>query len=652
MMRINPMKTTIQKIIFAIAVLITSTSIAQIRLPKLISDGIVLQRDTKVKIWGWAAANEKITIEFLNKKYSLKANSQGDWELQLSNLKAGGPYFMKIVATNTIEIKDVLVGDLWLCSGQSNMAMTVNQVRELYENEIASSENKFIRNFEVPREYEFNVQRTDLSGGSWVAANPKTVGKFSAAAYFFVRALYAKYKIPMGMINASYGGTPIHAWISEEDLKPFPESYKEIADLKNTEFVKNIENKDLELDKNWSASVLNNDLGIVSKGNWQSNATSTSDWQETKLPGMWKDTPLEKVNGVVWYKREVEVSKNIAQNESILNLGTIMGADSTYVNGKFVGFEKDQWSTRKYQIPANAFVEGKNTLTIRVVKKRGGGGFVQGFKYNIIGKEETIDLSSIWKYKIGYELAALPNAVSLRWKPTALHNSMIQPLKNVSFKGAIWYQGEGNSGKPKEYAKLLPTLINNWRALFNQSKMPFLFVQLPNYQATKTEPSESNWAELRESQLKTLSLPFTGMATTIDVGQSNDIHPHRKKDVGNRLALVAQNIVYGDSNVICYGPKYESMKIENGKIQLSFNTFGSAMQFKGNTQITNFAIAGEDKKFVWAHAKIENGKITVWSAVVPNPVAVRYAWADNPENGQLLFNAEGLPASPFRTDTW
>ena len=643
---------TIQRIIFVVAVLITSTSIAQIRLPKLISDGIVLQRDTKVKIWGWAAANEKITIEFLNKKYNLKANNQGDWELELSNLKAGGPYSMKIVASNPLEIKDILVGDVWLCSGQSNMAMTVDQVRELYENEIASSENKFIRNFEVPREYEFNVQRTDLSGGSWVAANPTTVGKFSATAYFFVRALYAKYKIPMGMINASYGGTPIHAWISEEDLKPFPESYKEIADLKNPEFVKNIENKDLELDKNWSATVLNNDLGIVSKGNWQSNATTTSDWQETKIPGMWKDTPLEKVNGVVWYKREVEVSKNIALNESILNLGTIMGADSTYVNGKFVSFGKDQWSARKYQIPANTFVEGKNTITIRVVKKRGGGGFVQGFKYNIIGKEETIDLSSVWKYKIGYELAALPNAVSLRWKPTALHNSMIQPLKKVSFKGAIWYQGEGNSGKPKEYAQLLPTLINNWRTLFKQPKMPFLFAQLPNYQATKPAPSDSNWALLRESQLKTLTVPYTGMATTIDVGQSNDIHPHRKKEVGGRLALVAQNLVYGDSKVICYGPKYESMKVENGKIELTFNTSGSKMEFRGDATISNFAIAGEDKKMVWGQVKIENGKIIVWNDAVPNPIAVRYAWADNPENGQLLFNAEGLPASPFRTDSW
>ncbi len=646
------MKIQKHTLLLLVCLLVSTVTFSQIRLPKLISDGLILQRETKVKIWGWAAPKEKITIDFINKKYKITANSNGEWELQLSNLKAGGPYVMKIAASNTIEINDILVGDVWLCSGQSNMAMTVGAVRDLYENEIASSENKMIRNFEMPRDYEFNTPKTDVSGGAWVSANPTNVIKFSAAAYFFVKDLYAKYKIPMGMINASYGGTPIHAWISEEDLKAFPDSYKEIADLKNPEFVKNIENKDIELEKNWNSNLLLNDEGIATKGNWQSNTTATLDWQEMKMPGMWNGTSIEKVNGAVWFKKEIEVTKKLADNESTLHLGTIMGADSTYVNGKFVGFGKDQWSTRKYEIPANSFLEGKNTITIRVVKKRGYGGFIHGFKYELNGKDETVSLASDWKYKIGFKTDALPNVVVLRWKPTALHNSMIQPIKKCTFKGAIWYQGEGNSGKPKEYAQLLPTLINNWRTLFNQPKMPFMFVQLPNYQSTKTEPSESNWAGLRESQLKTLAIPYTGMATTIDVGQSNDIHPHRKKEVGSRLALVAQNLVYGEKNVVCYGPKFESMKIVNGKIELSFSTFGSAMQFKGNAQITNFAIAGEDKKFVWGQVKIENGKIIVWNDAIPNPIAVRYAWADNPENGQLLFNAESIPASPFRTDSW
>ena len=637
--------------LLVVALLTTTLAFCQVRLPKLISNGLVLQRDAKIKIWGWSAPNEKIAIDFINKKHKIKANDKGEWELQLPSLKAGGPYTMKISASNSIEIDDILIGDVWLCSGQSNMAMTVGAVSALYENDIANSENKFIRNFEIPREYEFNVQRTDLSGGSWNAANPATVLKFSAAAYFFAKELYAKYQIPIGMINSSYGGTPIHAWLSEESLKPFPASYNEIAALKNPEFVKGIENKDIELEKNWNANLLLNDEGIATKGNWASNSTNTQDWQEAKVPGLWNGTSLDKVSGVVWYKKEIDVSKSLASNESMLKLGTMMGADSTYVNGKFVGFTKDQWSSRKYQIPANTFVEGKNTITIRVVKKRGNGGFVEGLKYQLVGNEETVDLTGIWKYKIGAQLDALPNAVNLRWKPTSLHNSMIQPLKKYAVKGALWYQGEGNSGKPKEYAQLLPTLIGELRSVFNNPSMPFLYVQLPNYMKTNDIPSESNWALLRESQLKTLSVPNTGMATTIDVGEWNDIHPHKKKEVGIRLALVAQNLVYGDSKVICYGPKYESIQIEKDKIILSFSTFGSAMQFKGTGTHTNFAIAGEDKKFVWAEAKIENGKITVYSKEVPNPVAVRYAWADNPE-GEKLFNTEDLPASPFRTDSW
>ncbi|WP_310560561.1 sialate O-acetylesterase [Flavobacterium sp.] len=638
--------------LIVVSLLLTTPAFCQVRLPKLISDGMILQRDTKIKIWGWSAPNEKIAIDFLNKKHKIQANDKGEWELQLPNQKAGGPYAMKIVASNAVEINDILIGDVWLCSGQSNMAMTVGAVRDLYENEIASSENKFIRNFEVPREYEFNVARTDLSGGSWVSANPTTVTKFSAAGYFFAKELYAKYKIPIGMINSSYGGTPIHAWLSEEALKPFPTSYNEIQELKNPDFVKSIENKDIELEKSWNVNLLSNDEGLATKGNWASNLTNIQDWQEAKIPGMWNGTALEKIYGVVWYKKEIEVSKDFASNESTLKLGTMMGADSTYVNGKFIGYTKDQWSSRKYTIPASALVEGKNTITIRLERKRGNGGFVEGLQYELVGSnEENMNLKGIWKYKIGFNQDALPNAVNLRWKPTSLYNSMIQPLKKYAVKGAIWYQGEGNAAKPKEYAQLLPALIGELRSVFNNPNMPFLYVQLPNYMKPNSNPSESNWALLRESQLKTLSVPNTGMATTLDLGEWNDIHPHKKKEVGTRLALVAQNLVYGDSKVICYGPKYKSMQIEDNKIVLDFETFGSSMQFKGKGTHTNFAIAGEDKKFVWAEAKIENGKITVWSAAIPNPVAVRYAWADNPD-GEKLFNSEGLPASPFRTDSW
>lgn len=638
--------------LIVVSLLLTTTAFCQVRLPKLISNGMVLQRNTKIKIWGWSAPNEKIAINFIAKNYKIKANDKGEWELQLPVLKAGGPFTMKIKASNSIEINDILIGDVWLCSGQSNMAMSVNQVSDLYKNDIANAANKFIRNFEVPREYEFAAPRTDLSNGSWKEANSKNVLQFSAAAYFFAKELYAKYQIPIGMINSSYGGTPIQAWLNEKAFKDSPENMAEIQLLKNPDYVRDIENKEKELEKNWDIEILKNDEGVVSKKNWASNSTNTNDWNETKIPGLWNATAgLNKFHGAVWYKKDIEVSGKMASTASLLRLGVIMGADSTYVNGKFVGSQKDQWTSRNYQIPANSFIEGKNTITIKMVKNRENGGFIEGFPYSLKNDEQTIDLTGSWKYIIGAKLDPLPKPVNLRWKPTSLYNSMIEPLKNYNFKGIIWYQGEGNAGKPKEYAILLPSLINNWRELFNSPSLPFLFVQLPNFGAEKPNPTESNWAGLRESQLQTLSVPNTGMATTIDVGTWNDIHPHQKKPVGMRLALVAEKVAYKNPNVVYSGPMYESMLIEKNKVVLTFSTFGSELQFKGEGTHTNFAIAGADQKFVWAEAKIEKDKITVWSKEVPNPIAVRYAWADNPE-GEKLFNIEGLAASPFRTDSW
>ena len=645
------MKQLKKYIFLVVSLLITTTALSQVRLPKLISNGMVLQRDTKVRVWGWAAPKEKIEIFFMLKKYKITANDIGEWELKLPPLKAGGPHIMKIQASNSIEINDILIGEVWLCSGQSNMALTVGQVSDLYEEDIANSENKFIRSFQVPREYDFIAARTDLNGGSWKESNPKNVVQFSATAYFFAKKIYEKLKIPVGLIHSSWGGTFAEAWMSEETLQSFPESFNEIKLLKDPHYIQGIQIKEQELEKNWYSTLLLNDEGGTDKNNWTSNSTITTDWEEITIPGLWNATPLNKINGVVWFKKEIKVSKKIANLESTLRLGTIIGADSTYVNGRFVGNTDDQYTPRKYKLPANSLVEGKNTITVRVVSNRGNAGFALGMPYKILGNEETIALTGIWKYKLGAKLEALPKPTSFQGKPTGLYNAMIEPLKKYTFKGVIWYQGEANAKRPVEYSKILPALIYNWRALFNVQTMPFLYVQLPNYMAPKEIPSESNWALLRESQLKTLSVSNTGMATTIDIGEWNDIHPQKKKEVGTRLALLAENMVYGDKNTTCYGPKFESMQIENDKIILSFSTFGSGMQFKGGGMHTNFAIAGEDKKFVWAEAKIENGKITVWSKEIPCPVAVRYAWADNPE-GEKLYNTEGLPASPFRTDSW
>lgn len=641
------MKTT-YKYFFLIIVLLTVTSaFCQVRLPKLISNSMVLQRDTSIKIWGWAAANEVLSINFINVDYQVKANSSGDWELRLPVLSAGGPYIMTIKASNTIEINDILIGDVWLCSGQSNMAMAMSNVASTYPADVSSSTNDKIRNFNVPREFEFTTPKTDLSGGQWMKANPTSVLQFSAAAYFFAKELFAKYQVPIGLIHASYGGTPIHAWMSEKALKNFPETVAEIQLLKNPDYVRAIEEKDFNLEKNWNETLIKNDAGVLN--NWTSNSTDISSWGNVTVPFTKRDI------GSVWYKKEIIItSSETIANPSTLNLGTLVEVDSTYVNGKFVGFNNSEWAGRRYTIPANTLVLGKNTITVRLVNNSLTGGFLYN-NFQLVGTNETIDLKGTWKFKVGAAMAALPEPVNLRWKPTALYNAMLQPAKNYAIKGAIWYQGEGNTGKPTLYSIYLKSMIEDWRSLFNNPTMPFIYVQLPNYQAAVANAGESNWALLRESQLKTLAVPFTGMATTIDVGDPNNIHPVFKKPVGIRLALAAQRVVYNDQQVVSSGPIYESMKVVGNTIELTFNTLGRQMKFRSTgTAIGthfNFAIAGSNKVFSWAQVRIEGNKVIVWNDTIPNPVAVRYAWGQNPA-GQKLFNTEDLPASPFRTDNW
>ncbi|WP_310557872.1 sialate O-acetylesterase [Flavobacterium sp.] len=636
-----------------VSLVLVTTTFSQVRLPKLVSSGMILQRDANIKIWGWAAANENISINFINTDYNVTANSDGKWELQLPLLNAGGPYVMKINASNYIEINDILIGDVWLCSGQSNMAMAMSGVASTYPTDVAVSTNDRIRNFNVPREYEFNTPRTDLTSGEWMKANPTNVLKFSAAAYFFAAALYARNPtVPIGLIHSSYGGTPIHAWMSEKALKAFPETIAEIQLLKNPAYVNNIIQNDITLENNWDANLKNNDAGGVTKGNWTLNSTDTSTWATISVP-----FAVKRNIGSVWYKKDILVTNaTTVSNPSTLQLGTLIDADSTYVNGRLVGFNRGQWTSRKYSVPANTLVVGKNTITVRLVSNSLNGGFT-GNVYQLVGKDETIDVKGTWKYKVGYAAAALPAPVNLRLKPTALYNSMIEPLKNYAIKGAIWYQGEGNSGnKPSQYTIYLRSMIEDWRSLFNNPTMPFIYVQLPNYQAAVASPAESNWALLRESQLKTLAVPFTGMATTIDVGDPNNIHPVYKKPVGTRLALAAHRVAYGNDKIVSAGPMYKSMKIVGSTIELTFDTLGSLLKFKssGGTPVgthTNFAIAGSNKTFAWAQAKIEGNKVIVWNDAIPNPVAVRYAWGQNPA-GEKLYNTEDLPASPFRTDSW
>jgi sialate O-acetylesterase len=620
---------------------------AQIKLPKLISDGMVLQRDTKVKIWGWASPQENILLSFKGNQYATIADNNGNWTIEMPPQKAGGPFVLELSGKNNITLKDVLFGDVWVCSGQSNMELWMGRLKYTYANEVANANNPNIRQFIVPDKYDFNEPKQDVTDGAWLSVNKKSIYDFSGVAYFFAKELYEKYKIPIGLINSALGGSPAEAWISEEGLQNFPQYLAEAQKFRNSNLIKQIEAKDQYTSSVWYNYINEFDAGYKNK--WKDAGFDDKNWKKFTIPGNIIDNTLQEMNGVFWFRKKVNIPAQMVSKPLKLELGRIVDADSVFVNGNFVGSISYQYPPRRYELNGNVFHEGENTIVIRVVSNLGRGGFVADKRYELTSATDTIDLKGEWKYNIGILANPLPAQTFIRWKPMGLYNAMIAPLNNYAIKGVIWYQGESNTGYPKDYAALMQTLIKDWRSKWGLGDFPFFFVQLANFMESRTGPTESAWAELRQEQLRTLSVSKTGMAVAIDIGNWNDIHPENKNEVGHRLALLARKQVYGDSNLVAMGPLYKSMKIVGNKIILSFNTQGSTLVSKNNKPLKHFAIAGVDKKYVWANARIEGNTIVVWSDKIKNPISVRYAWADNPE-GANLYNKEELHASPFTTD--
>ena len=637
-------------IILLLLFLYTGSIFADIRLPKLISDGMVLQRDTKINLWGWADPLEKISITLDGKNYNAISDKKGNWIKALPPHSGGGPLTMILQGNNRMEIKDILFGDVWLCSGQSNMELPMSRVKPLYENEIRQANNPMIRCFAVPKKYNFKNQEEDYLSGKWESVNPVSVLSFSAVIYFFGNALFEKYHVPIGLINASLGGSPIQAWMSVNAVKAFPDYLNEARKFRNDSLIREIEMADNMRTNKWYSEANSKDAGYHLP-DWKQPLLNDSDWIKTKVPGYWNETSIGNINGVVWFRKEFSISKEDSGKSAFLNLGRIVDADSVFINGKFIGTVSYQYPPRRYNVPVNVLSEGKNVIVVRIVSNSGHGGFVPDKPYKLTIEDNFIDLKGDWKMKLGCVMPPLAETTFVRWKPTGLYNAMIAPMLNYKLKGAIWYQGESNTGNPKEYSRLLQEIILDWRTGFGMKDLPFLYAQLPNFMEAKSQPSESDWALLRESQLNTLSVPNTGMAVTIDAGEWNDIHPLNKKVIGDRLAKLAQKVAYKERDVCASAPLYKSMKILGNKIELTFTKLPGSLTIKYKKELKNIAIAGSDKKFVWAKAEIRGSEIIVWSENVKQPVAVRYAWADNPEGANLTDTA-GNFVSPFRTDNW
>lgn len=622
---------------------------AQVKLPQIVRDSMILQRDAKVKLWGWASPAEKVTVTFNNKKYKATASAAGNWSIMLPPTKAGGPYNITVAGKNTITLKEILFGDVWFCSGQSNMVHQLNIHDVTYAKEIAEANNSNIRQFWVPNITNMQAAQNNLPFGYWKPAVGEEVRPFSAVAYFFAKKLYGQYHVPIGIINASWGGTPIEAWTSEEGLKNFDAVISTIQKNKDTAYINSFSRRTV----NFNRPPQPADAGLSAEKKWYDETYTPKGWKNINIPGYWEDQGVKDLNGTLWYRKEITIPAAMAGKAAKVWLGRIVDADELYINGKRIGSTGYQYPQRRYTVGADVLREGKNLFVIRISNTAGKGGFVPDKPYCIFSGNDTVDLKGTWQYKAGEVF--IPGTggfggggIAAHLQPAALYNAMVHPQINYTIKGFCWYQGESNAGKPAEYAALLPALINDWRNKWQLGDLPFLNIQLPGFMDYNYLPSESNWAILRESQLKALSLPNTALAVAIDLGEWNDIHPDNKKDVGERLALGAMKLAYGE-NIVHSGPLYQSHTIEANKIIISFTNTGSGIITNDGEAPAEFAVAGADQKFVWAKTKIEGNKIIVWNDGVANPLYVRYAWADNPVNPNV-YNKEGLPASPFRTD--
>ena len=631
--------------LFCLGLLHYTEGTAQLKLPRLIGDGMVLQRNLPVNIWGWTNPNDSVSIRCKNKTYKGKADIKGNWKIILPAMPAAGPFEMTIASGNVISIKDILVGDVWLCSGQSNMELMMTRVKYKYPEEITNANNPLIRQFTVPDKYDFQKERDDLEAGEWLAVNNKNIGEFSAVAYFFAKELYAKYKVPIGLINAALGGSPAEAWINETGLKQFPAYFDSLQKYKSARLIAETEAMDRNNTNDWFAQLNAGDAGL--KMGWKLSSFNDNDWNQMMLPGYWAD--MNNVNGVVWFRKNFFVPATHAGKEALLWMGRIVDADSVFINDHFIGTTSYQYPPRIYTIPAEILKPGDNTIVVRVVNNSGKGGFVPEKKYRIDVDNTSIPLEGEWKYKTGAVMPPAPSSTTIRWKPGGLFNAMIAPLTNYAIKGVIWYQGESNAGHPNDYTELMKTLIQQWRKQFRQGNFPFIYVQLPNFGEPAKSTRESNWALLREQQSKLQSTPNTAMVITIDIGEWNDIHPLNKKDVGKRLSLAAIHLAYAEKKVAYSGPVFQKMKPSGNKMVLSFTNTGAGLVSKDGKPLTQFQVAGTDNHFVLANATIKGNTIIVWSDCIKKPIAVRYAWADDPEPINF-YNREGLPAAPFRTD--
>jgi sialate O-acetylesterase len=621
---------------------------AQITLPKVFGDSMVLQRGIKIPVWGSAAPGQHIIATLGEFNAVTTADGEGKWMVHFPVHKAGGPYELKISEAGKsnaeIKLKGILIGDVWLASGQSNMEWQVQQAQDA-GNETANANYPEIRLLQVEHDKQL-TPRHDIMAGTWKVCNPANVPQFSAVAYYFARKIHHDQHVPIGIIQSTWGGTPIESWTSREQLLTSPITKTNIT-ANDTLSEQSFVNDSLNLIRFWDIVYhpQNNADKIIPATRYDDSA-----WPVVEMPRLIKDFGVGPYEGMVWLRKKIILPQSFSGKDLTLHLGHPEMNYSMYFNGEEIC--KTVWNSnpkQSYTISAKIVRKGENTVTLRVAMLWGGGGLnPPADEIYITDGTSKVSLAGKWSYQTALE-PQLPKIQNYHYYPSLLFNAMINPVIPYGIKGFLWYQGEANEAAAYHYRELFPMLINDWRKRWKQDDLPFLYVQLPNFKKKKQLPSESEWAELREAQTLTLSQPNTGMACIIDIGEADNIHPKNKQEVGRRLALNANKLVY-KQHVTASGPLYKSYRKEGNRICISFANASAGLRIKDAKEITGFSIAGNDQQFYWAKATIKGKCVLVYANQVRDPQAVRYAWADNPECN--LINAEGLPAIPFRTDNW
>lgn len=643
-----------------------------LRLPRLISNGCVLQQGEKTRIFGFADPGETVSVRLQDCLACGAADGSGRFDLYLSHLRPGGPFSMTVESGSgeCLRLEEVYVGEVWLSSGQSNMELPMERVRDRYPGAIENSANPQIHMFQVSEHYDFEEALEDCQTGEWKAACPESVRDFSALSLFFTQFLQEHLRIPVGIINVSLGGSPIEAWMSREALEGEPEALKEADFWRVPGRIEERQREDAAALNLWHQSLQAQDKGLPENGGgWMAPADDQNEpeehagerWKEISLPGFLKDRGLEDFVGSIWLKREFQVTEELAGTKAKLWLGTMVDSDETWINGVKVGQTPYQYPPRKYEIPEGLLKKGRNEVTVRLICGNGHGRLTPDKEYRIFNERGSIELKGSWKYRIGCRLETpAPEQTFISWMATGLYQGMLHPCQNYTVKGILWYQGESNDKRPDSYGRLLKKMIQSWRIQWRQEHLPFVVAQLPGFSIDLEE--DNRWPKIRQAQKEAEELPNVAVTVNLDLGEKNDLHPTGKREVAYRMYRAALQTVYKEE-VPCSGPVPVQIRTSAGtgaepgtenceslRVQISFRLDPwereKFLMTQDGMAPGEFELAGEDGVWHPAQAAIQGLEVELKCSEVQRPVQVRYGWRNAPDRG-LLCSPCGLLAAPF-----